>query len=353
MSSGASRLARVTAVYAFCHFAVDLACVTCVLGLVAPVLDPMGPEAHFMAVLVYDMVAFCMQLPAGALLDVMGPRRWKATALLSFALVAVGVVISRAGVGAMVAIMLVALGNAAFHCAGGEEVLLESGERAAPSGLFISTGAAGVFLGGLSSFQQWTPTVPVLVLLLGGGALLVWRLDTTAEQGDPDWSLDHAGRVAVVLLATTVALRSYAGMVMAFPWKAELVLAAIAIAAVVAGKAMGGIVADRFGMRTASVVSLGGAAPLFLLAWGSVPAGLVATLLFNFTMAITLSELARLLPRARGTAFGIASFSLAIGAFPALMGLRTVSPGALCVLSLVSLASLLGGLAAAERVGRR
>ena len=81
--------------------------------------------------------------------------------------------------------------------------------------------------------------------------------------------------------------------------------------------------------------------------------GLAATLLFNFTMAITLSELARLLPRARGTAFGIASFSLAIGAFPALMGLRAVSPGALCVLSLVSLASLLGGLAAAERVGRR
>lgn len=354
MSSGASRLVRVTVTYAFCHFVVDLACITCVLGLVAPALGLVGAGAHVMAVFVYDMVAFCMQLPAGALLDVMGPRRWGGAALLSFALVAAGVLVSGAGpVGAMAAIMLVALGNAAFHCAGGEEVLLESGERAAPSGLFISTGAAGVFLGGLSSFQRWAPTVPVLVLLLGGCALLVWRLDTAAEQGDPDWSLDHAGRVAVVLLATTVALRSYAGMVMAFPWKAELVLAAVAVAAVVAGKALGGVIADRLGMRTASVVSLGGAAPLFLLAWDSVPAGLAATLLFNFTMAITLSELARLLPRARGTAFGIASFSLAVGAFPALMGLRAVSPGALCVLSLVSLASLLGGLAAAERVGRR
>lgn len=354
MSSGASRLVRVTAVYAFCHFVVDLACVTCVLGLVAPVLDPMGSEAHFMAVLVYDMVAFCMQLPAGALLDVMGPRRWKATALLSFALVAVGVVISRAGVGAMVAIMLVALGNAAFHCAGGEEVLLESGERAAPSGLFISTGAAGVFLGGLSSFQQWALAAPALLALLGVSAVLAWHLDVGDDsEEDPDWTLDEAGRLAVVLLAVTVALRSYAGMVMAFPWKAELALAAVAIAAVVAGKAAGGIVADRFGMRTASVVSLGGAAPLFLLAWGSVPAGLVATLLFNFTMAITLSELARLLPRARGTAFGIASFSLAIGAFPALLGLRASSPEALCALSLVSLASLLGGLAVAEGTGRR
>ena len=75
-----------------------------------------------------------------------------------------------------------------------------------------------------------------------------------------------------------------------------------------------------------------------------MPAGLAGTFLFNFTMAITLSSLARLLPQARGLAFGIASFSLAVGALPALLGLRVVSAQALVVLSAASLVLLELGL---------
>ena len=347
---GRSHLARVTAAYALCHFVVDLACITCVLGLVANALSTAGVAAHGIAIVAYDMVAFCMQLPVGAALDVAGPGRWRGSALVSFALVAAGVVV--AGIVPVFAVLLVALGNALFHCAGGEEVLLESDGTAGPSGAFISTGAAGVFVGGLAAFQGWTLVVPVLVGLLGLCAVLVWCLGRSEGEPTFGWSLDTRGRCAVGLLAATVALRSYAGMVMAFPWKTEVGLALAAILAVVAGKAVGGFASDRTGPRVASVISLGGAAPLFLLSWEGIAAGLVATLLFNFTMAITLSQLAGLMPQARGTAFGIASFSLAIGALPALLGLRMASPLALCVLSLVSLALLLGGLwAAGERGG--
>ena len=347
---GRSRLARVTSAYALCHFVVDLACITCVLGLVTSALSLAGAAAHGLAIVAYDMVAFCLQLPVGAALDVAGPARWRGAALLSFALVAAGVVV--AGTVPVVAVPLVALGNALFHCAGGEEVLLESNGSAGPSGAFISTGAAGVFVGGLATFQGWTLVVPVLVGLLGLCAVLVWRLGRSKGEPTFGWSLDARGRCAVALLAATVALRSYAGMVMAFPWKVQAGLALVAILAVVAGKAAGGFASDRVGPRVASVISLGGAAPLFLLSWESVAAGLVATLLFNFTMAITLSQLAGLMPQARGTAFGIASFSLAIGALPALLGVRAASPGVLCALSLASLALLLGGLwAAGERGG--
>jgi FSR family fosmidomycin resistance protein-like MFS transporter len=68
-------------------------------------------------------------------------------------------------------------------------------------------------------------------------------------------------------------------------------------------------------------------------------------------MAITLSALARLLPLAQGTAFGIASFSLAIGALPALLGVRVSSAHALVVLSLASLVLLELGLAFMRRQG--
>ncbi|MFR8062632.1 MAG: fosmidomycin resistance protein, partial [Lancefieldella rimae] len=56
-----------------------------------------------------------------------------------------------------------------------------------------------------------------------------------------------------------------------------------------------------------------------------------------------------LLPCAKGTAFGIASFSLAVGSLPALLGFVLSSPLVLAVLAAVSLALLLGGLYCADQ----
>lgn len=345
------RVTRVTAAYAFGHVVVDLACVSTVLGLAAPAVGPANLQARALAVLAYDMVAFCMQLPAGALLDALGRRMSQRAALASFALVASGVSCGWAGgtAAGVASVLLLALGNALFHCVGGVEVLGESDGRAAPSGLFISTGAAGVFLGSMAWFNTWQGTPWLLLALLvasAAAALLAPRAD-----GGPCLGIDLSpqGWAAVCLLAITVALRSYTGMVMAFPWKAELAWAVLSVCAVIAGKALGGVLSDRVGMPLASALSLGGAALLFLPAWAFAPAGLAATLLFNLTMAITLTSLADLLPRAKGTAFGIASFSLAIGSLPAFAGLRVGSALGLCVLSVASLAALELGLLIARK----
>ena len=348
-----TRTARITVAYAFSHFVVDLASVTTVLGLVAPHLASRGPRHVALAILAYDLVAFCCQLPLGALLDVWGRRRSPAAAMASFALVACGVSAGWAGgltTGAA-AVTLVALGNALFHCVGGVEVLGESDGRAAPSGVFISTGALGVFLGGQAAFGTWPGTPVLLVALLVASAAFVLWVPAANVSGGLYLALSPGGRLAAILLSVTVALRSYAGMVMSFPWKAQLILALLAVVAVAAGKATGGYASDALGAPIASAVSLGGAAVLFLFSWASVTAGLVATFLFNFTMAITLSALAELFPRAHGLAFGIASFALAMGALPALLGPQGSSGLTLCILSLVSLACLEAALAF-MRLGR-
>lgn len=345
MSGSAAR--RATLVYGASHLVVDLACIATLLGVAAPTLGEADAGAKLLAIMTYDMLAFCMQLPCGALLDRMGRRRSRSMALLSFALVATGVLIARRPglAAASASIIPVALGNALFHCVGGVEVLGESEGRAGPSGAFISTGAIGVFVGSMTRFNAWEYVPWALLGLLCACALAVFMLGRLDEgRGGLELSLSGTGWVAVVLLASTVALRSYTGMVMAFPWKSEFALAAAAIVAVVAGKAVGGYFADGVGLAWASLLSLGGAALAFLFSWENVAAGLVATFLFNFTMAITLSALAALLPRAHGLAFGIASFSLAIGALPALIGFRLSSEYALCALSVASLVLLELGL---------
>ena len=353
------RLARITAAYAFCHVVVDLACVTTVLGWAAPFFGLRSVQHSALAILAYDLVAFCFQLPLGALLDALGRRQSRRAAMASFALVAAGVSAGWAGADwlgfvpaapiQVAAGLLVALGNALFHCAGGVEVLGESDGRAAPSGMFISTGALGVFVGGLTAFNGWRGTpVLLLVLLVACAAAVLWA-PSSDEPGELQLAVSPIGWAAVALLAMTVALRSYTGMVMAFPWKTEFALALTAILAVVAGKAVGGCVSDVLGAPLTSAFSLGVAALLFPFAHTSVAAGLAATFLFNFTMAITLSALAGLMPQAHGLAFGLASFALAMGALPALLGLRATSGGALAILSLASLIFLELGLMLARR----
>ncbi len=55
----------------------------------------------------------------------------------------------------------------------------------------------------------------------------------------------HEGTALCALLAASVALRSYAGMEMAFPWKVDIALAAGLVTGIVAGKAAGGVLADE------------------------------------------------------------------------------------------------------------
>ena len=343
---------RIIGTYAFCHFAVDFCCVATMLCAVSPALRQAGPLSGAAAVVAYDMFAFMLQLPIGAALD--GYEGGGRAAMLSYVLVAAGGAAAFLPGTAVAAVALVSVGNALFHCAGGVDVLARSEGRAASSGLFICTGAFGVFFGARASDLFGTLLLGAIVALMLASAVGTFLLvpgsrdrGTRHEIESP--RLSPAARTAIVLLVITVALRSYAGMVMAFPWKGALPLAVVAVCAVVAGKAAGGIVADRIGLAKTSALSLGLAALLFPIGWTVPAAGVAATFLFNFTMPITLIALAELMPENRGLAFGAASFALAVGAAPALMGLSAASGPALCILSLVSLAALLAGLAAARR----
>ena len=343
---------RIIGTYAFCHFAVDFCCVATMLCAVSPALRQAGPLSGAAAVVAYDMFAFMLQLPIGAALD--GYEGGGRAAMLSYVLVAAGGAAAFLPGTAVAAVALVSVGNALFHCAGGVDVLARSEGRAAPSGLFICTGAFGVFLGTRASDVFGTLLLGAIIALMLASALGTFLLVPGSRGRGARHEIElprlsPAARTAIVLLVITVALRSYAGMVMAFPWKGELPLAVIAVCAVVAGKAAGGLVADRIGLVRTSALSLGLAALLFPIGWSVPAAGVAATFLFNFTMPITLIALAELMPENRGLAFGAASFALAVGAAPALMGLSAASGPALCILSLVSLAALLAGLAAARR----
>ena len=343
-----------TFAYALCHFVVDFACVSTMLCAVSRVLGESGQgsmEVVALSILLYDIVAFTLQLPIGIALDQLDKNCY--AALLSYALVGAGVILSLVPIALLEwpAILLLAIGNALFHSAGGLSVLNISQKHAGPSGIFIATGAIGVFLGTQSAQMERLQIAFSLLVLLFLCALITLVVQKVNKKY---WNVHNVSfdiprlssntLLAIALLSLVVALRSYAGMVMAFPWKSEMLLLVLSILGVFAGKALGGVVADRIGFRTTAIFSLIVAATLFVPSWEIPVMGLLGVFFFNFTMSITLASLANILPNAKGTAFGLASFSLAVGALPALAGFRIEHPAMLSGISLVSALALGVGL---------
>ena len=343
-----------TFAYALCHFVVDFACVSSMLCAVSRVLGDSGQgsmEVVALSILLYDIVAFTLQLPIGIALDQLDKNSY--AALLSYALVGAGVILSLVPIALLEwpAILLLAIGNALFHSAGGLCVLNISQKHAGPSGIFIATGAIGVFLGTQSAQMGRLQIAFSLLVLLFLCALITLVVQKVNKKY---WNVHNVSfdiselsfntLLAIALLSLVVALRSYAGMVMAFPWKSEMLLLVLSILGVFAGKVLGGMVADRIAFRTTAIFSLIVAATLFAPSWEIPVLGLLGVFFFNFTMSITLASLANILPNAKGTAFGLASFSLAVGALPALAGFRIEHPAMLSGISLVSALSLGVGL---------
>ena len=343
-----------TFAFALCHFVVDFACVSSMLCAVSRVLGESGQgsmEVVTLSILLYDIVAFTLQLPIGIALDQLDKNSY--AALLSYALVGAGVILSLVPIALLEwpAILLLAIGNALFHSAGGLSVLNISQKHAGPSGIFIATGAIGVFLGTQSAQMGRLQIAFSLLVLLFLCALITLVVQKVNKKY---WNVHNVSfdiprlssntLLAIALLSLVVALRSYAGMVMAFPWKSEMLLLVLSILGVFAGKALGGVVADRIGFRTTAIFSLIVAATLFVPSWEIPVMGLLGVFFFNFTMSITLASLANILPNAKGTAFGLASFSLAVGALPALAGFSIEHPAMLSGISLVSALALGVGL---------
>ena len=343
-----------TFAYALCHFVVDFACVSTMLCAVSRVLGESGQgsmEVVALSILLYDIVAFTLQLPIGIALDQLDKNSH--AALLSYALVGAGVILSLVPIALLEwpAILLLAIGNALFHSAGGLSVLNISQKHAGPSGIFIATGAIGVFLGTQSAQMGRLQIAFSLLVLLFLCALITLVVQKVNKKY---WNVHNVSfdiprlssntLLAIALLSFVVALRSYVGMVMAFPWKSEMLLLVLSSLGVFAGKALGGVVADRIGFRTTAIFSLIAAATLFVPSWEIPVMGLLGVFFFNFTMSITLASLANILPNAKGTAFGLASFSLAVGALPALAGFRIEHPAMLSGISLVSALALGVGL---------
>ena len=230
---------RIVSIYSIIHFVVDLACAILVSNLLT---QKMGAGTNlFIAILIYNFFAFAMQLPIGIIADKVNKNAL--CSAIGCILVAIAFAFSNFGI---VACLIAGIGNAMFHVGGGIDVLNVSDKKVSLSGIFVSTGAMGIFLGGKSASIGFDKYYIVIIVLLLSALSLFWlyrkiKDDVKNEQVIIP-KLGIAEIVAITCLIITVIIRGYVGLILSFEWKSNFILALLSIFAVVFGKMIGGII---------------------------------------------------------------------------------------------------------------
>ena len=328
---------QIVSIYSVIHFVVDLACAVLVCNLV---MQKIGEGSKlFIAMLIYNFSAFAMQLPIGIVADKINKNA--ICSAIGCLLVAIGFGFANFGI---ITCLIAGIGNAMFHIGGGIDVLNISDKKASLSGIFVSTGAMGIFLGGKSASIGFDKYYIIILVLLLSAVSLFWLYKQVKNKYNIKNEnviipkLNTTEIIAISCLIITVIIRGYVGLILAFEWKSSFILALISIFAVVFGKMIGGIIGDKIGFMKISLISLIVSAILFIFAFNNSVLGILAILFFNMTMPITLTALSNILFNNKGMAFGLLTVALFIGAVPVFFGYKDMifTQVGLCITTLIS-----------------
>ncbi len=308
---------KIVGIYSTFHFIVDLACAILVTNLVT---QKMGANANlFIAIFLYNFFAFAIQLPIGIIADKVNKNAL--CSAIGCILVAIAFGFSNFGI---ISCIIAGIGNAMFHVGGGIDVLNISDKKATLSGIFVSTGAMGIFLGGKSASIGFNKYYIIILILLISAIILFWLYKQIKDKVKNEKviipKINTNESIAIICLIITVVIRGYVGLILSFEWKNSFILALISIFAVVFGKMLGGIIGDKIGFMKISLLSLVISAFLFAFAFNNSILGILAILFFNMTMPITLTALSNILFNNKGMDFGLLTLALFVGAIPVFLG---------------------------------
>lgn len=323
-------------VYGATHAVVDGICAAVIFSILKNKM--VGTTELISLVILYNALAFGLQAIFGLVADYFKSPR--AAALLGCILTGISAITFFSF--PIIAIIFAGLGNALFHIGGGSISLNLTPKKASAPGVFVAPGALGILVGTLlgknGQFFVW-PFILILVIL----CLLMFVIkkpEMNYEQEKIAETKFNYFEFILLLVFLSIAIRSLVGMAVVFPWKTNINLLMILTAAIVLGKGLGGILADKFGWIRIGVGALILSIPFLVLGANTPYLAIIGMFLFNITMPITLVAISNILPGRPGFAFGLTCLALILGALPAFSGLKTVLGGQLNIFIIIVISSL-------------
>jgi FSR family fosmidomycin resistance protein-like MFS transporter len=293
-------------------------------------------------VIIYNVLAFGLQPIFGALGDM--KNRPAEIAISGNLLAAAALFFTSIP---MLAVCMVGIANALYHVGGGIVALRIGNGMASAPGLYVAPGAIGLFLGGLLGVTGNLFIVELLSLLILTSLAILFAgapLPITAKKMKE--KADFLG-IALLLFLVVIGSRALVGFSANFIWKNGFEISLILVSAIALGKALGGILGDKFGWKKIAITALIIAAPLLTFGASYAFLGILGAFLFNFSMPITLTAMARMLPGWEGFVFGMTTLALIAGTLIAFAGISEIFkafPELLFLFILASAGALLWGL---------
>lgn len=325
---------KISVLWFFIHFALEVICFqfyNLYFGSLA--------AAALMA-LVYDTLAFFPQFFIGALSE---SRPKLPTGPLGACMVLLGGCTAFFGSTPLrtAGLLVLSLGNAFVHVGGAKATLYTCDDKIAPSAVFVAGGSFGVITGkmlGVSGISIFAG----LIVMLGGSVLMHFadRIYSTAKKQTPRLHMADTRRntAAVIMLAFfVVSVRGLLGYGLPTAWNSTPLRGFLLFCMMGVGKALGGILSDRFGAKKTALISTGLSLPLLLLGDNNMWISLAGIALFSMTMSSTLGILVSAVPEHPLMAYGVTTTGLLAGTLPA---------GSARVMNIVSRGSFLSVLTA-------
>lgn len=293
--------------YTFGHFYIDFIC-SLILSLII-FKNPTNVSQIALLIILYNLIAFGTQPFFGFLAD-----KYKKAQLSAIT----GIIITTAGMifffNPTIAVILLGIGNALYHVGGGIVVLNLNPGKAKYPGIYVSTGALGLFLGGLLGYIQVNPWLFIIGGVLVSG-ILISIIQVNQIQKIKKFKERKVSLIGIVslLLLVSVCMRSLISDSLKLSWKSAFILGLILTLSVVLGKFFGGILADKYGFMKVGIIGLLIATPL-LTFFQSIPILVfIGVFCFNLVMPITLTAIAEVFPNYKGFAFGLTTLALVVG----------------------------------------
>lgn len=268
--------------------------------------------------LLYDFAAFVPQGFFGYLRD-KGIR--VNFALIGTVMTSLAVVMLWMDLNVFLVISVLSVGNCLVHVQGAEETLRSSPGKMTPAAVFVSGGSFGVVIGKLLSTHS---VAPIWILALSLLSIVPIILAQMLKAGDGvenlekyRFSNEKIGSITVVALAVfVVVVRAYMGYGIPTSWnKTELQTIALYFCMGI-GKAMGGILTDKIGIRLTAVISTVGALPFMIFGENMMGISLIGIAFFSMTMAVSLALIVSRMQQYPGVAFGCTTVGLFLGTLP-------------------------------------
>ena len=218
-----------------------------------------------------------------------------------------------------ISLIILCLGNCFLHISGAESTLKTSNGKLSPAAIFVSGGSFGVITGKLLAKTIINP----LVLLIPILSLIPFIIlaDTYKEKNDNTDSFNYVKEnnnpyLVIIIAIFIVIVRGYMGYGIPTSWNKTTTQTILLYFTMGIGKALGGILSDKFGIKKISILSTLVAIPFLCFGDKVMIVSLIGVMFFSMTMAITLGILVSVLKNTPGFAFGLTTIGLFLGTAP-------------------------------------